>query len=301
MSAVTHKPLSDGSSSGASFSYAQAAKGRTPSIPSTLVSGKSPSESVDLGVRRVSAPEPKNAPITFPKAQTEELVGNSREGTVTKSGTEPASTPSNAAEINSKSIAPELQPNTEGQVQTPPSIPPSPSSGTASTSTLPKEDEALSSANGSSDSTWEKLSQGSQIGNKTSEKLESDKDQTTSQAWDEEPITSSITSSITSLKEAPPPAVNVWQYRKELLDAKTRTMSASLQIPKPQNHTGGNASPNNGTKPSENAFDMRKQDTRKRGKNIPGQPEEKQANGKEVTKVMRNGEEGKLLAFPSLC
>ena len=301
MSAVIHKPLSDGSSSGASFSYAQAAKGRAPSIPSALASGKSPSESVDLGVRRVSAPEPKNNHIAYPKTQTEELVGNSRERTVTKAGTEPASTPTNAAEINSKSIAPELQSNTEGQVQAPPSIPPSPSSGTASTSTLPKEDEALSSANGSSDSTWEKLSQGSQIGNKTSEKLESDKDQTTSQTWDEEPITSSIT----SLKEAPPPAVNVWQYRKELLDAKAKTMSASLQIPKPQNHTGGNASPNIGTKPSENAFDMRKQDTKKRGKNTPGQPEEKQANGKEVTKVtetkMRNGEEGKLLAFLLIC
>lgn len=299
MSAAIHKPLGDGSPSGASFSYAQAAKGRTPSIPSTLTSGKSPSESVDLGVRRVSAPEPKNTPVAFPKAQTEESVGNSREETVTKSGTESASTPSNAAEVNSKSIAPEHQPNTEGQVHT--SIPPSPSSGTASTSTLPKEDEALSSANGSSDSTWEKLSQGSQIGNKTSEKLESDKDQTNSQAWDEEPITSSIT----SLKEAPPPAINVWQYRKELLDAKAKTVSASLQIPKPQNHTGVNASPNTGTKPSENAFDMRRQDTKKRGKNIPGQPEEKQTNGKEITKVtetrMRNGEEGKLLAFLLLC
>lgn len=301
MSAAIHKPLGDGSSSGASFSYAQAAKGRTPSIPSTLTSGKSPSESVDLGVRRVSAPEPKNAPVAFSKAQTEELVGNSREETVTKSGTEPASTPSNAAEIKSKSIAPELQSNTEGQVHIPPSIPASPSSGTASTSTLPKEDEALSSANGSSDSTWEKLSQGSQIGNKTSEKLESDKDQTTSQVWDEEPITSSIT----SLKEAPPPAINVWQYRKELLDAKAKTVSASLQIPKPQNHTGVNSSPNTGTKPSENAFDMRRQDTKKRGKNIPGQSEEKQVNGKEVTKVtetrMRNGEEGKPLAFLLIC
>lgn len=302
MSAVIHKPISDGSSPGASFSYAQAAKGRTPSIPSTLASGKSPSESDDLGVRRVSAPEPKNTPIACPKAQTEELVGNSREGTVAKSGTEPASTPSrSAAELNSKSIAPELQPNAEGQAQTPPSIPPSPSSGTASTSTLPKEDEALSSANGSSDSTWEKLSQGSQNGNKTSEKPESEKEQTTSQAWDEEPITSSLT----SLKEAPPPAVNVWQYRKELFDAKAKTMSASLQIPKPQNHTGGNASSNNGTKPSENALDMRKQDTKKRGKNTLGQPEEKQANGKEVTKVPetkpRNGEEGKLLAFLLIC
>lgn len=301
MSAVIHKPLSDGSSSGASFSYAQAAKGRTPSIPSALASGKSPSESDDLGVRRVSAPEPKNTSIACPKAQIEELVGNSREGTVARSGTEPASTPSSAAELNSKSIIPELQPNAEGPVQTPPSIPPSPSSGTASTSTLPKEDEALSSANGSSDSTWEKLSQGSQNGNKTSEKPESEKEQTTSQAWDEEPTTSSLT----SLKEAPPPAVNVWQYRKELADAKAKTMSASLQIPKPQNHTGGNASPNNGIKPSENALDMRKQDTKKRGKNTPGQPEEKQANSKEVTKVtetkLRNGEEGKLLAFLLIC
>lgn len=301
MSAVIHKPLSDGSSSGASFSYAQAAKGRTPSIPSALASGKSPSESDDLGVRRVSAPEPKNTSIACPKAQIDELVGNSREGTFAKSGTEPASTPASAAELNSKSIIPELQPNAEGPVQTPPSIPPSPSSGTASTSTLPKEDEALSSANGSSDSTWEKLSQGSQNGNKTSEKPESEKEQTTSQAWDEEPTTSSLT----SLKEAPPPAVNVWQYRKELADAKAKTMSASLQIPKPQNYTGGNASPNNGTKPSENALDMRKQDTKKRGKNTPGQPEEKQANSKEVTKVTenkpRNGEEGKLLAFLLIC
>lgn len=301
MSTVVHKPLSDGSPSGTSFSYAQAAKGRTPSTPSTLASGKSPSESEDLGVRRVSAPEPKHTPIAFPKAQTEELVGNSRGGAVAKSGTEPVSTPSSAAELNSKMTAPELQPNSEGQVHTSPSIPPSPSSGTASASTLPKEDEALSSANGSSDSTWEKLSQGSQNGNKTSEKPESDKGQNTSQTWDEEPTTSSLT----SLKEAPPPAVNVWQYRKELADAKAKTMSASLQIPKPQNHTGGNASSNNGIKPSENQLEMRKQDAKKRGKNIPGQPEERQASGKEVTKVTetkpRNGEEGKLLAFLLLC
>lgn len=298
MSTVIHKPLSDGSPSGGSFSYAQAAKGRTPSIPSTLASGKTPSESDDLGVRKVSALEPKNTPIACPKAQTEELVGNSREGAVAKSGTEPVSTPS---EQNSKMIAPELQPNAEGQVHTPPSIPPSPSSGTASTSTLPKEDEALSSANGSSDSTWEKLSQGSQNGNKTSEKPENDKEQTTSQAWDEEPTTSSPT----SLKEAPPPAVNVWQYRKELADAKAKTMSASLQIPKPQNHTSGNAGSNNGIKPSENPSEMRKQDTKKRGKNISGQPEEKQASGKEVTKVTdtkpRSVEEGKLLAFLLFC
>ena len=301
MSTVVHKPLSDGSPSGASFSYAQAAKGRTPSTPSTLASGKSPSESEDLGVRRVSAPEPKHTPIAFPKAQTEELVGNSRGGAVAKSGTEPVSTPSSAAELNSKMAAPELQPNSEGQVHTSPSIPPSPSSGTASASTLPKEDEALSSANGSSDSTWEKLSQGSQNGNKTSEKPESDKEQNTSQTWDEEPTTSSLT----SLKEAPPPAVNVWQYRKELADAKAKTMSASLQIPKPQNHTSSNASSNNGIKPSENPLEMRKQDAKKRGKNIPGQPEERQASGKEVTKVTetkpRNGEEGKLLAFLLLC
>lgn len=301
MSAATHKPLSDGSPSGASFSYAQAAKGRTTSIPSMTAPGKSPSESDDLGVRRVSAPEPKNTAIACSKAQPEELDGNSCEGGVAKSGTEPVLTPSSVAELSSKTTAPELQPNVEGQVQIPCSIPPSPSSGTASTSTLPKEDEALSSANGSSDSTWEKLSQGSQNGNKTSEKPESDKEHTTSQAWDEEPIMSSLT----SLKEAPPPVVNVWQYRKELADAKAKTMSASLQIPKPQNHTGGNASLNNGIKPSDNALDMRKHDTKKRGKNIPGQPEEKQTSGKESTKVtevkLRNGEEGKLLTFLLLC
>lgn len=301
MSAVIPKPLSDGSPSGTSFSYAQAAKGRTPSIPSALAPGKLPSESDDLGVRRVSAPEPKNTPIACPKAQTEDLVGNSREGVSAKPGTEPVSTPSSAAELNSKTTAPELQPNAEGQVHTPSSIPPSPSSGTASTSTLPKEDEALSSANGSSDSTWEKLSQESQSGNKTSEKPESDKEQTTSQAWDEEPTMPSLT----SLKEAPPPAVNVWQYRKELADAKAKTISASLQIPKSQNITGGNASSNNGIKPSENSLEMRKQDTKKRGKNISGQPEDKQASGKEVTKVTetkpRNGEEGKLLAFVLIC
>lgn len=294
MSAATHKPVSEGPPLGASFSYAQAAKGRNPSIPSTVASGKPPSELVDLSGPRVSIPEPKNTSVA--KAHAEEQSGKSHDSGEVTAVIELISAPSGVTEPDTKVSVPQLQPNLEGQVQVSASIPPSPSSGTASASTLPKEDEALSNANGSSDSTWEKQSQGSQNGNKTGEKVEGDKEQNTGRAWDEEPTTSSLT----LLKEAPPPAVNVWQHRKEMADAKAKTMqSANIQSHKTLYHAGGNGSLNNGSRTVDNTLDPRKQDSKKRGKAIHGQTEDKYLGGKDGNKLAepksRTGEECKLV------
>ena len=59
MSAATQKPVGEVSQVGASFSYAQAAKGRTPSVPSTLPPGKVPTEPMGVSERKISVSEPK--------------------------------------------------------------------------------------------------------------------------------------------------------------------------------------------------------------------------------------------------
>lgn len=306
MSSAAQKPLSEASPVGASFSYAQAAKGRSPTVPSTLSSRKPPSEPSDTNAQKTLVSDLKTATATATaeptKVQAEEQTGMNREEGDAKISAESVSTPSSSTELSTDTAVAQPPPHTEVQPQATASTPSSPSFGTASMSTLPKEEEALSAANGSSDSTWDKQSQGSQNGVKSGEKVEAEKEQTTIPAWDEEPSTSA------SFKEAPPPAVNVWQHRKEMQNAKAKTMqSANLNALKPASLSGGGVSTNS-SKSSDNPLDPRKQDSRKKAKNAPGHAEEKPVSGgskeggKAVEARSRGGEEGELsfLRFSNL-
>ena len=290
--------MSEASPAGQTFSYAQAAKGRSPSVPSPLPSGKALSESAETSERRISYPETKPKTIDSAKVKAEETEksGNSD----LQTGADPSSTLGGSVELKTKNIVSPKQLDPMAPPVTS-STPPSPSLGASSTSTLQKEDEILSTVNGSSDSTWDKQSQGSQNGNKGYEKVGEDKDQITSSSWNDDASQSA------PLKEAPPPAINFWQHRKELQEAKAKTkLSPGLPAPK-QNNTG-NGNGNTSTSPkTENIFEPRKQDNKKKGKGFTANVEERSVLGlnKEGNKAtegkIRGGEEGRLIAFTACC
>ncbi|KAL8787145.1 MAG: hypothetical protein Q9213_002361 [Squamulea squamosa] len=100
------------------------------------------------------------------------------------------------------------------------STPSSPEFGVTSASTLPKDEDLFSNANASSDSTWEKLSQGSHNENKSNEKANQEKELTTKASWDEE---SPAGPAPAVLKDAPQPPVNIWKQRAEAKAAKQPT------------------------------------------------------------------------------
>lgn len=94
-----------------------------------------------------------------------------------------------------------------------------PSHTTSSTATLPKEDDASSTPNGSSDSTWDKQSQVSSSVDRSSQATEASKEKASDNGWEKTPVPAK------ELKAAPIPAVNIWQQRREAQDAKTKAMS----------------------------------------------------------------------------
>jgi la-related protein 1 len=114
----------------------------------------------------------------------------------------------------------------QGQLPTqalnPISTPSSPDFGTASTSTLQKEDDVSSTPNTSSESTWDKQSQTSTNADKATEQAEKDKDKGKEKEKD----------APKTLMAAPIPTVNFWEQRMEAQAAKAKLnpqTSASTQ------------------------------------------------------------------------
>lgn len=298
MSNATPKFLGEAPSAGPTFSYAQAAKGRSPSMPSPLSSGKALSESADTSERRISLSESTTKAADSTKFSAEETGVEKCANEGLRTSTDSRSASVGMVETSTKNAISleHLDPMALPQVA--PSTPQSPSFGASSMSTLPKEDELLSTANGSSDSTWDKQSQGSHNGNKGNEKAEEDKEQSSLPSWNDEAPQSA------PLKDAPPPAVNFWQHRKEIQEAKAKTkQSAVLPISKSSNFGSGNGSVRNPLKIHDSVLDPKKQDNKKKGKPSGMGVEERSALGigkegnKAIDNKIRNGEEGKLVAF----
>ena len=158
---------------GNTFSYAQAAKGRSPSVPNTALAAEKPA-----------------AKRTASEGQAT-LVDDFKEQK-SSNATSPAK-------------------HDENKISTPSS----PEYGTASVSTLPKEEDISTTQNGSSEFAWEKVSQSSQSGTKDGESGKRDID---TASWADE------SSASVSLRDAPPPAVNFWEQRKEQLQAKAKAV-----------------------------------------------------------------------------
>ncbi|PYH89438.1 hypothetical protein BO71DRAFT_109284 [Aspergillus ellipticus CBS 707.79] len=92
----------------------------------------------------------------------------------------------------------------------------SPSDGSSSTSTIPKDDEESNTPNGTSESTWDKQSQVSGT-EKATNAGEDAKDKTTEKEK---------TVPAKELKVAPLPTVNIWHQRKEAQEAKAKAIAA---------------------------------------------------------------------------
>lgn len=292
---ATQKLPGESSPTGPTFSYAQAAKGRSPSVPSVLSSGITSSENMSGSARSTSVPSAKDATVIPMNGSVVETPNDAHEEVDAKVSDSKDSNSSDL-ELTPKNVTSVLPSSSPAQPQPAASTPSSPSFGTASTSTLPKEDELSSTANGSSDSNWDKISQSSQNGSKPSEKTEDDKLPNPASTWNDESPQSAL------LKEAPPPAVNFWQHRKEIQEAKAKTKQATgIQAPKLTTQFGANGNISNGLQNSDSGLDSKKQESKKKTKSSTTYVEEKSSpgNNKEGHRVgegrPRGLEEGMLL------
>lgn len=174
----------------ATFSYAQAAKGVAPAQPSEKTAEPN----------QASKPE-EQAEITTPEAENTETVK-------TEESQEAEKAPVNTDKDVESTAVESSKADVSGTS--------SPSVGTSSTSTLPKDDESSNTPNGTSESTWDKQSQASGT-DKQSNGTENAKEKSAEKEKSEPPK---------ELKAAPLPAVNIWQQRKEAQEAKAKTVAS---------------------------------------------------------------------------
>ena len=197
-SGIAQKVDCEMAQTGPTFSYAQAAKGRSPSLSASASvsqrSSKPGSEaSTPANQRGDASEEPERATPGLQKAVEDRQITLE-----SKLMSEPSVSASHhisdkGSKIKSENLG---------------SMPSSPDLSSVSASTIPKEDDIFITTNGSSDSTWDRQSQTSQNGNKGDVKEDTEKDGTKPGIWDQTPA-------VAQLKEAPPPSFNIWQQRAE--------------------------------------------------------------------------------------
>ena len=284
MSTPSPKSFGDATHTTSTFSYAQAAKGRSPSMPSSLSAGKALSDTMETNAKGASTFENKSEAADPSTSATKGTVseGRSPQGDRFQSvgGRQPSQLDVNGISKIDSSIPPDTT-TLSGPIS---SYHSSPDFGTTSSSTLPKEDDMLSAVNGSSDATSDKQSQTSQSGTKGSDRNDNEKEQNVSGSWDEE------ASLPASLKEAPPPPVNFWEQRREAQEAEAKAkakQSVHSQQPKSANSTNATANTNGVAKGTETVDEPKRQDGKKKGKTGLGSPENRPASGlgKEIKKA----------------
>ncbi|KAL8937665.1 MAG: hypothetical protein Q9216_004317 [Gyalolechia sp. 2 TL-2023] len=272
MSAATQKPLGELPRATPAFSYAQAAKGRSPSGPPSVSTEKASKGDQDIISINASTIEQQDATCALgssaPKRAASE-GGQSHNNVKAIGQIEPSVQATSGPNSTSATATPATQASEQSQVVV--STPSSPEFGVTSASTLLKDDDLFSNANASSDSTWEKLSQGSQNGSKINEKTDNEKEPAANRSWDEE---ASASPAPLALKEAPPPAVNFWQQRIEAKAAKQPSKPSNTQTSH-QVMNGSNMIDT--TKPFDIGAESRRHDSKKQTKRVHGSFEEKPA------------------------
>ena len=272
MTATTQKSSGDSGQTTPALTYALAAKGRSPSVPSLLPNGKTLSGAAEDGLKRSSSSGSKDTVVNPIKAPLKPTASETQmpQSEDVKAGKEEQQAQQNETKDVPKSDNAVGKPSSTAQQQPMASTPSSPEYGITSTSSLPKEDDAFSAVNGSSESTWDKQSQSSQNGSKGGEKADAEKGQASKISWDEE-VPAPV-----SLKEAPPPPVNIWQQRIAAQKPKPLTPT---QPPKPAipNLGPGNASAS--AKATEATTEPKKQDGKKKGKTGVSTQDERSAQG----------------------
>ena len=272
--AATQKTLGELHPAVPIFSYAQAAKGRSPSGPSS-VSMEKTSKELETHLPKSAHIEDQDTTPTGEKFPTKRAVSEGgltqTRGLDRKPLGETQSPVLGASESSTTPAmtTPATQTSEKSQVVV--STPSSPDFGITSTSTLLKDEDLFSNANASSDSTWEKLSQGSQSGSKPNDKVDQEKEITVNGYWDEETPTVPANA---ALKEAPPPPVNIWKQRAEAKAAKVPAkLSSSNQSAQLQLAVDANIAPT----PFDIGAESRKHDSKKQAKRTHGSADEKAA------------------------
>lgn len=276
MSAATQKPVGELAQIAPAFSYAQAAKGRSPSVPTTLPNNRALSDTTESDGKRISTSETRKSTVDSNTSSTKRTASEGRapQGGSFNAREERSSPESNDTKEATKTETPSEKSSSLAPSRHNGSAPSSPGYGTTSTSTLPKEDDIFSNVNGSLDSASDKQSQTSQSGNKEGEREEVDKGQNADAeklSWDEE------TPAPASLKEAPAPVVNIWQQRKDA-QAKSRQSAPSTPAKSP-NVSSGLGQSIGPAKHTDVSPDSKKADGRKKSKAGPGNAEERSAAG----------------------
>ena len=272
MTATAQKSSGDLGQTAPTLTYALAAKGRSPSVPSLPPNGKALSDATEDGLKRSSSSGSRDATANSTKAPTKRTASEIQVPQVedVKADEEEQHVQHNEVKDVTKPDDAAGKPPSTAQPQPMTSTPSSPEYGVTSTSSLPKEDDAFSTVNGSSESTWDKHSQTSQNGSKGGEKADAEKGQASKISWDEE-VPAPV-----SLKEAPPPPVNVWQQR---IAAQKPKPSTPTQPPKPAIPNLGPGNANGPAKGTDTITEPKKQDGKKKGKTNAGPLDERPAQG----------------------
>ena len=272
MAATAQKSSGDLGQTAPTLTYALAAKGRSPSIPSLPPYGKALSDATEDGLKRTSSSGSRDTNTNLTKTPTKPTASETQTPHVddVKASEEEQPDQHNETTDVTKSE------NTAGKLpsiarpQPLASTPSSPEYGITSTSSLPKEDDTFSTMNSSSESTWDKQSQTSQNGSKGGEKADAEKAEAPKSSWDEE------VSVPASLREAPPPPVNFWQQR---IAAQKPKPSTPPQPPKPAVPNLSPGNPSGPAKVSEATPEQKKQDGKKKGKTGAAPQDERSAQG----------------------
>lgn len=195
-----------------SFSYAQAAKGLSAAA---------------------SSPQPAKSPTDIAGTTIDDELSHAEVSEASSNKT-PTETSKDSDKVEA-AADPESKSTTTGSSKNAVSGMSSPSFGTASTSTLPKEDDISVIPNGTSDSTWDKQSQASvPVDNKSSIAEDPKKEESTDTTEKSTPK---------ELKAAPIPTVNIWQQRIEALEAKGKAHAPALKPVSPNTSKLSNTKP----------------------------------------------------------
>jgi la-related protein 1 len=283
--------------SGSTFSYAQAAKGKSSTSSTASGSIKLNTEDSESTVKMDSSSEETKdfkqtggaQPISVDDAA--ESVSSSQSRSQAKS-----SETSTEQSISKGSDAAQRKPSTtvsstaEG-VSTMPLNGAETVSHTESGDVTPSaKDEETSAAANDSESTWDKVSQESHSEEKPVNKSEGDGDDSKLDSWEHvaQPAQQAEPAQPIPLKEAPPPSINIWQKRQ-----------ADFQKNKPSQGDKGHVSSQRGTQDS---TDPEKADPRKRLQTERGSREDKMTSseGKSSEAKGRANEEGRIWARNTL-
>ena len=297
MSTATQKPAEEPRPAIPVFSYAQAAKGKAPSVPATPSLSMALSDTAEHGAKKDTSSE-TNTTLTGSKTGSGKRTaseGGKPQGDEFKSGTEKDMTRTALTNGTEKETEPVAPSNPGASAPETTSNSPSPDFGTTSVSTLPpKEDDAFSAANESSESTWDKQSQSSQNGGKNGDKANTEKENAqgaVEPSWDEEKPEPA------SLKEAPPPPVNFWTARMAQTPKAKPQQTSVPQTLKPAALTNGVSNASESAKMTEPNSDAKKPDGKRKAKGVAEDRPTMKEGSKSADGKAKNGE-GNALPLP---